>query len=94
MKLQRLIYGGAAGKRPSAAVRKTWPSIVGMGKAIELAMESMESRNAYVSGLRDRLIEGILRRIPETRLNGHRTQRLSGNVQRFPSATSRAKRCF
>ena len=40
----------------------------------------MESRNAYVSGLRDRLIEGILRRIPETRLNGHRTRRLSGNV--------------
>ena len=51
-----------------------------MGKAIELAMESMESRNAYVSNLRDRLIEGILQRIPETRLNGHRTQRLSGNA--------------
>lgn len=78
-KLQRLIYGGAQEKTQRGGTENV-ASIVGMGKAIELAMESMESRNAYVSGLRDRLIEGILRRIPETRLNGHRTQRLSGNV--------------
>ena len=79
VKLQRLIYGGAQEKTQRGGTENV-ASIVGMGKAIELAMESMESRNAYVSGLRDRLIEGILRRIPETRLNGHRTQRLSGNV--------------
>lgn len=78
-KLQRLIYGGAQEKTQRGGTENV-ASIVGMGKAIELAMESMESRNAYVSGLRDRLIEGILRRIPETRLNGHRTRRLSGNV--------------
>lgn len=79
VKLQRLIYGGAQEKTQRGGTENV-ASIVGMGKAIELAMESMESRNAYVSGLRDRLIEGILRRIPETRLNGHRTRRLSGNV--------------
>ena len=79
VKLQRLIYGGAQEKTQRGGTENV-ASIVGMGKAIQLAMESMESRNAYVSGLRDRLIEGILRRIPETRLNGHRTQRLSGNV--------------
>lgn len=79
VKLQRLIYGGAQEKTQRGGTENV-ASIVGMGKAIELAMESMESRNAYVSRLRDRLIEGILRRIPETRLNGHRTQRLSGNV--------------
>ena len=78
-KLQRLIYGGAQEKTQRGGTENV-ASIVGMGKAIELAMESMESRNAYVSNLRDRLIEGILQRIPETRLNGHRTQRLSGNV--------------
>ena len=78
-KLQRLIYGGAQEKTQRGGTENV-ASIVRMGKAIELAMESMESRNAYVSGLRDRLIEGILRRIPETRLNGHRTRRLSGNV--------------
>ena len=79
VKLQRLIYGGAQEKTQRGGTENV-ASIVGMGKAIELAMESMESRNAYVSGLRDHLIEGILRRIPETRLNGHRTRRLSGNV--------------
>lgn len=79
VKLQRLIYGGAQEKTQRGGTENV-ASIVGMGKAIELAMESMESRNTYVSGLRDRLIEGILRRIPETRLNGHRTRRLSGNV--------------
>lgn len=79
VKLQRLIYGGAQEKTQRGGTENV-ASIVGMGKAIELAMESMESRNAYVSGLRDRLIEGILQRIPETRLNGHRTQRLSGNA--------------
>ena len=79
VKLQRLIYGGAQEKTQRGGTENV-ASIVGMGKAIELAMESMESRNAYVSNLRDRLIEGILRRIPETRLNGHRTRRLSGNV--------------
>lgn len=79
VKLQRLIYGGAQEKTQRGGTENV-ASIVGMGKAIELAMESMESRNAYVNGLRDRLIEGILRRIPETRLNGHRTRRLSGNV--------------
>ena len=79
VKLQRLIYGGAQEKTQRGGTENV-ASIVGMGKAIELAMESMESRNAYVSNLRDRLIEGILQRIPETRLNGHRTQRLSGNA--------------
>lgn len=79
VKLQRLIYGGAQEKTQRGGTENV-ASIVGMGKAIELAMESTESRNAYVSGLRDHLIEGILRRIPETRLNGHRMQRLSGNV--------------
>ena len=79
VKLQRLIYGGAQEKTQRGGTENV-ASIVGMGKAIELAMKSMESRNAYVSNLRDRLIEGILQRIPETRLNGHRTQRLSGNA--------------
>ena len=79
VKLQHLIYGGAQEKTQRGGTENV-ASIVGMGKAIELAMESIESRNAYVSGLRDRLIEGILQRIPETRLNGHRTQRLSGNA--------------
>ena len=40
----------------------------------------MESRATYEIELRDRLIEGILERVPYARLNGHRTNRLPNNV--------------
>ena len=51
-----------------------------MGAAIERAAATIESRNAYLIPLRDRLIEGILTNIPEVRLNGHATKRLANNV--------------
>ena len=51
-----------------------------MGKAIELITAEMDEENARISALRDRLIAGILEKIPESRLNGHPTKRLPGNV--------------
>ncbi|HUU63390.1 MAG TPA: cysteine desulfurase family protein [Dehalococcoidia bacterium] len=56
------------------------PSIVGLGKAAELAREEMASRMAHLSALRDRLIEGLLSRIENAILTGHPTQRLPGNA--------------
>ena len=49
------------------------------GRAIELATAHLDEKAAYVSALRDRLINGILETIPDTRLNGHPTNRLPGN---------------
>ena len=54
-------------------------SIVGLGKAIELASENIDRHNAQLAAVRDRLIDRILAEIPHARLNGHRTQRLPGN---------------
>ena len=54
--------------------------IVGLGKAIELACSSIDETSARMTRLRDKLIAGIEARIPEVRLNGHRTERLPGNV--------------
>ena len=51
-----------------------------MGVAIEKAAATVAERNAYLTPLRDRLIEGILKGIPEVRLNGHPTKRLSNNA--------------
>ena len=51
-----------------------------LGKAIELANANIEEHNEKLTAMRDRLIDGILEAIPETRLNGHRTKRLPGNV--------------
>ena len=54
--------------------------IVGMAKAMELAYGELEAGNQHVSGLRDRLIAGILERTPEVELTGHPTERLPNNA--------------
>lgn len=51
-------------------------SIVGLGKACELAGKYMEEENTAVRALRDRFENGILERIPDTHVNGDRERRL------------------
>lgn len=51
-------------------------SIVGIGKACELAMENMEKENTYVKSLRDRLELGLLERVPKVHINGDPDSRL------------------
>ncbi len=79
VRLERLIQGGAQ-ERTQRAGTENLASIVALGKAIELANANIEEHNAKLTAMRDRLIDGILSTIPETRLNGHRTKRLPGNV--------------
>ena len=55
------------------------PGIIGMGRAIELAVRELDEKAARVKKLRDKLIAGILN-IGDVRLNGHPTERLPGNV--------------
>ncbi len=55
-------------------------AIVGMAKALELAVEEMPTELPRLQALRDELIAGVLNRIPETRLNGHPTLRLPHNA--------------
>ncbi len=52
------------------------PSIIGMGKACELAGEHLIEENTRVKALRDRLEKGLLGKVPRTWLNGHPTLRL------------------
>ena len=79
VRISNLIYGGAQ-ERGLRAGTENLPGIVGLGKAIELAVAELPEYAQRVTGLRDRLIEGILAKIPDVQLNGHRTQRLPGNV--------------
>ncbi len=51
-------------------------SIVGLGKACELAGKMMEDENSKVRVLRDRLEEGLLASVPKSMLNGHKINRL------------------
>jgi cysteine desulfurase len=54
--------------------------IVGVGKAAELARKHLPDYENKVRPLRDMLEEGILSSIPDTELNGHKTQRLANTT--------------
>lgn len=79
IKIRSFIHGGAQERNRRAGTLNV-PGIVGFGKAAELAEKTMEQRMAKESAIRDELIERILAEIPFSRLNGHRTDRLPGNV--------------
>jgi cysteine desulfurase len=67
--LESLIVGGSHERRQRAGTQNV-PGIVGLGKAVELAMESLEDGTMErVAGLRDRLEAGILA-ISGTGVNG------------------------
>lgn len=57
------------------------PLIVGLGKAIEL-LQTKEYKNDIkkIKKLRDKLIDEILRNIPNAKLNGSREKRVPGNT--------------
>ena len=76
--LRNLICGGAQ-ERGKRAGTENLPAIMGMAAAFEEALANMDQRAAQVTALRDRLIDG-LGQIPHSLLNGHRTERLPGNV--------------
>lgn len=73
-----LIFGGAQEKKKRAGTENI-PGIVGLGKAVELAVSEMETETKRLIHLRDKLINGILEKVPHSRLNGHPTDRLPGN---------------
>lgn len=73
-----LIHGGAQEKRKRAGTENI-AGIVGLGKAIELANEEMEENTKKLIFLRDKLINGILEKVPYSKLNGHPKDRLPGN---------------
>jgi cysteine desulfurase len=66
-------YGRRAGTENTAY-------IVGLAAALRLAYEHLESNNARIQALRDRLIQGILTTVPHVFLTGHPTQRLPNNA--------------
>ncbi len=76
--LSNLIEGGAQ-ERGKRAGTENIPAIIGMAAALKDVLSHREENAAKVSAMRDRLIEG-LSQIPHSKLNGHPTKRLPGNV--------------
>jgi cysteine desulfurase len=79
VKIDNLVHGGGQEKKRRAGTENI-PGIVGLGKAIELATANIDEHNAKIAAMRDRLLNGIMEKIPYTKLNGHREQRLPGNI--------------
>lgn len=74
-----LIYGGHQERNRRGGTENV-PLIVGMGRAAELARKHLPDWEKKVRPLRDALEEGILSSIPNTELNGHKTQRLANTA--------------
>lgn len=79
VRIENFIDGGAQ-ERGKRAGTENLPGIIGLAKALELASASMEEKDKKITALRDYIIKNIEEKIPYCRLNGHRTQRLPGNV--------------
>jgi cysteine desulfurase len=78
-RMASLLHGGDQERKRRASTENV-PAIVGLGKAAEIAVDKIGEETKRLSALRDKLIKGILERIEEVRLNGHRIKRLANNV--------------
>jgi cysteine desulfurase len=79
VRLEPIIHGGGheRGLRPGT---ENVPAIVGLGKACEISEKNLDKDMEHLKKLRDKLIDSVLEQNEEAYLNGHRTQRLPGNV--------------
>lgn len=73
------MQGGAQERNKRPGTTNT-PAIAATAAALKKSCEEMDKNIAYVSGLRDKLIDEIVKAIPRTRVNGGRTARLPGNT--------------
>ena len=78
-RIDNLIHGGGQEQRRRAGTENI-AGIVGLGKAIELATADIEGHNRKIRAMRDRLLDGIMEKIPHAHLNGHPKRRLPGNL--------------
>lgn len=78
-RIEAFIHGGGQEKEKRAGTENV-PGIVGLGKAVELAMGNMWMRTSYERKLRDYMIHRIRREIKGAWLNGDPIRRLPGNI--------------
>ena len=79
VKMRSFIHGGAQERKRRAGTENV-PGIVGIGTAAKRAADTREERMASEVEVRDYLIDRVLKEIPYSRLNGHRTDRLPNNA--------------
>lgn len=79
IRISPLLFGGGheRGLRPGTL---NVPLIVGFAKTIEIAVKNLSTYQTYVKFLRDKLMMGLLKNIPDTFVNGSIEKRLPNNL--------------
>ncbi|GAU09778.1 cysteine desulfurase family protein [Desulfoplanes formicivorans] len=78
-RLMPLVHGGIQ-ERGRRAGTENVPGIVGLGTAASLARNGLAERMALLEELRDRLITGVVERVPHVVCTGHPRMRLPGHA--------------
>lgn len=81
IKIDNLIHGGSQERKKRAGTENT-AYIAGFGKACEIAQNNFEEHTKKLTKLREKLINGILEKVPYTIVTGDREKRLP-NVASF-----------
>jgi cysteine desulfurase len=74
------IMPGGGQERGLRSGTEAMPAIVGMAAAADIMASEMPAEVVRLAHYRDRLIEGVLGRIPKSYLNGHPRERLPNNA--------------
>ena len=75
VRLEPQLHGGGHERNRRAGTENV-AGIVGLAKAVGIASRDLTTNTAHLTALRDRLIEGVLDRIPGAELTGHPQRRL------------------
>lgn len=73
------LYGGGGQERQLRPGTENVPGIIGLARALTLAVAELPEKSERLKKLRDRLIKGLLE-LGDAVLNGHPSVRLPGNV--------------
>jgi len=79
IELESMIDGGGQEKGLRSGTLNV-PGIVGFGAAAAIARDCLEEESLRISNLRNSLMDQIQGQLGQTRLNGHPTKRLPGNL--------------
>lgn len=79
VKVESILTGGHQERMKRGGTTNV-PAIVGFAEAFKIADSEREQNFEYVSMLRDRFIDKVIKKVPFIKLNGHRTNRLPANA--------------
>ncbi|MBE7041016.1 MAG: cysteine desulfurase NifS [Ruminococcaceae bacterium] len=78
-KIDTFMHGGAQERNRRAGTENV-AGIAGLGEAITLATKNLPDKIKRLETLRNKLIDGVLKTIPDSHVNGSLTDRLPGNA--------------